>query len=134
MRLRFVFVIGILIITILVGCQNNDAGLKEKEQDNQDIVMKNKQGDILLTTSDFTNASYDEQPNGGITITIHLVEEGKLEEITKAHISEQLDFYLYDELIVSPRVTFPITGDSLMIDGNVSEQLAKELVLVINNQ
>ncbi|OIJ10645.1 hypothetical protein BKP35_13225 [Anaerobacillus arseniciselenatis] len=122
--IRYLFV-SVVFLFFLTGCITSES---------DEVTIQNEDGEVLATTSDFTEAGleYQEQTEQYV-IKLTFKDENKLEEITESHLGETTKFFLNDELIASPRIDVGISGTEFLIAGTIDGKTAKRFVEVINN-
>ncbi|WP_163970408.1 SecDF P1 head subdomain-containing protein [Oceanobacillus halotolerans] len=109
--------VAILFSLFLVGCMNND------KTDDRKVTIKNDNGEVLASTSDFAEASVEERAQDGEAISVNLKEKSKLEEVTETHVGESIHVYFGEKLISSSRIVTAIPGKSIVIEGDYNEEL-----------
>jgi preprotein translocase subunit SecD len=138
------FILLVLIITGLISCSNqleeplkSDLNDEELYPVSENISLRSGisfDGDIVLTSTDFIGFNYDfNESLQAYEFTFKMTDEGqkKMTDVstTLAKDSGELSLWVGDELIVSPRVLAPITGESFNLNiGNESEDNILDLV------
>ncbi|HML36401.1 MAG TPA: hypothetical protein PKA19_03110 [Bacillota bacterium] len=132
MKRRFMPAVFLLILLMLVcGCasqpkDSSDPASKEPElysvADNISLKTGTEfDGETVLEYADFTGFSYKyDEERQNYTFNFKLTDEGraKMAEATKNSAEEPCDLSLWigEELITSPRVMEPITGDEFALN------------------
>lgn len=121
---------------VLLACSNNDVSTNDLSEGNKEIVLKDADGNILATETDFVPESAKttfEQGIRTLAIEVEFKDGSKLEEITTVNKHKTIHIYYGDELLASPVVSDAITTGRIIIHGGFSEELAEEIVEHINS-
>ncbi|MGM0846476.1 MAG: SecDF P1 head subdomain-containing protein [Bacillota bacterium] len=125
MRILFVFFTSLLL---LVGCENSSNGSNDNE-----IYVKDDDGKIIATTSDFSNAEIVAVANpDDFGISAQFRDENKIKEMTETYLGQTIHIYLEDELLSSPKIMQVITGQEFVFNGDFSEETAQSFIDSIN--
>ncbi len=91
--------------------------------------------EIVLTSRDIKNASITLDSVGGFQITFKFTSEGsrKLTDFTSNNIEHYLILACDGMVISSPRVISAITEGEAIIQGNLTQESANELAILLNN-
>ncbi|MYL48352.1 hypothetical protein GLV98_02610 [Halobacillus litoralis] len=110
---------------LLIGCQQN-----ANDQFN-DVSMKDQEGNVLLTSSDFEEASIQEGENR-VLVNVNFNNSDTPKQMTENHLNEKVHIYLGDEKIASPTIRKVIHDDSMQVAGDYTKEEAQQFVDVIN--
>ena len=138
------FILLVLIIIGLISCSNQLEEPLESNLNDTDLYPVSDNislrsgtsfdGDIVLSGTDFIGFSYNfNESLQEYEFTFKLTAEGQ-EKMTDATTtlakdSDELSLWVGDELIVSPKVLAPISGERFTVNiGNVSEDNILDLV------
>ncbi len=120
-------------LLILIGC-GSSSNSSENTHNDKEVYIENEGGERVASMSDFAEASITTKGGGQIAVVIEFEDANYVKEITEVSVGETMPIYLDNELISSPKVTMPIESSSIMVQGDLSEEKAQEIVDVINQK
>ncbi|GEN54888.1 SecDF P1 head subdomain-containing protein [Halobacillus faecis] len=110
---------------LLMGCQQNVS------HEFNDVSIKDQEGNVLVTSSDFEKASIQDGQNR-VLVNVNFKNSDTPKEMTENHLNEKVHIYLGDEKIASPTVRKVIHSDSMQVAGDYTKEEAEQFVDFIN--